>query len=226
VVTPASRKPVVRYMIAHHGLSERAACRLAGVSRTGFRYVVKPSSDDVARERLKELAEKYKAYGYLLLHALLKREGLVVNRKHTYRLYREEGLQVRTKKRKWLYRTRVELPEPTAIYQQWSMDFVADQLINGRRFRVLNVTDNFNRELVGQLVAFSISGERVARFLSQLGETRALRALSWTTALNLPRKLCLNGPKTTALNCSSYNQASRLRMHLSKASTANSETNA
>ena len=174
MVTPASRKPVVCYMIERHGLSERAACRLAGVSRTGFMYVVKPSSDDVARERLKELAEKYKAYGYLLLHALLKREGLVVNRKHTYRLYREEGLQVRTKKRKRLYSTRVELPELTAINQQWSMDIVADQLINGRRFRVLNVTDNFNRELVGRLVAFSISGERVYRFISQLGETRAL----------------------------------------------------
>lgn len=56
------------------------------------------------------------------------------------------------------------------------MDFVSDQLINGRRFRVLNVTDNFNRELVGQLVAFPISGERVARFLSELGETRPLPA--------------------------------------------------
>lgn len=61
-----------------------------------------------------------------------------------------------------------------SVVKAWAMDFVADQLINGRRFRVLNVTDNFNRELVGQLVAFSISGERVARFLSQLGETRAL----------------------------------------------------
>ena len=98
----------------------------------------------------------------------------MVNRKHTYRLYREEGLQVRTKKQKRLCRTRVELPEPTEINQQWSMDFVSDQLINGRRFHVLNVTNNFNRELVGQLVAFSISGERVARFFSQLGETRPL----------------------------------------------------
>ena len=68
----------------------------------------------------------------------------------------------------------VELPGPTTINQQWSMDFVSGQFINGRRFRVLNVTDNVNRKLVGQLVAFSISGERVARFLSQLGETRPL----------------------------------------------------
>ena len=98
-------------MIEHHGISERAACKLAGLSRTAFRYSAKPSSDDTARERLKVLAEKYKAYGYLLLRALLKREGMVVNRKHTYRLYREEGLKVRTKKRKLLYRARVELPE-------------------------------------------------------------------------------------------------------------------
>ena len=66
------------------------------------------------------------------------------------------------------------MPEPTAINPQCSMDFVSDQQINGRRSRVLNVTDNFNRELVGQLVTLSISGERVARFLSQLGETRPL----------------------------------------------------
>ena len=174
MVAPASCKPVLRYIIEHHGISERAACKLAGISRTEFRYTAKPSGDNAARERLKELAEKYKAYGYLLLHALLKREGFVVNRKHTYRLYREEGLQLRTKKRKRLYRMRVELSEPTAINQQWSMDFVADLLINEGRFRVLNVTDNFNRELFGQLIAFSISGERVARFLSQLGETRPL----------------------------------------------------
>ena len=109
-------------MIDHHSISERAACRLAGVSRTAFRYTAKQSSDGVARERLKGLSEQYKAYGYLFLHALLKREGLVVNRKYTYRLYREEGLQVRTKKRKRLYRTRVELPGLTTINQQWSMD--------------------------------------------------------------------------------------------------------
>ena len=126
MVTPASRKPVVRHMMVHQGVSERAACKLAGVSRTAFRYQAKPSTDDAAHERLKKLAEKYKAWGYLLLHALLKKEGLVVNRKHTYRLYREEGLQERTKKRKRLYRTRVELPEPTEINQQWSMDFVSD----------------------------------------------------------------------------------------------------
>lgn len=60
-MTPAWRKPVVRYLIKYHGTSERVACKLAGVSRTAFRYTAKPSSDDAARKRLKELAEQYKA---------------------------------------------------------------------------------------------------------------------------------------------------------------------
>ena len=93
------------------------------------------------RERLKELAAQYSRYGYLMLHGLLKAEGLVVNKKHTYRLYTEEGLQVRTKMRKKLHRPRLVMDLPTRANQRWSMDFVSDQLSNGRRFRVLNIVD-------------------------------------------------------------------------------------
>ena len=103
----------------------------------------------------------------MLLHNLLKQEGLVVNKKRTYRLYTEENLQVRTKKRKKLTRPRLVMDRPTQANQRWSMDFVADQLSNGRRFRVLNIVDDYSREMIGQLVAFSITGDQVARFLSQ-----------------------------------------------------------
>ena len=61
---------------------------------------------------------------------------------------------------------------PNEVKQRWSMDFVADQLANGRRFRVLNVVDDFSRELIGQLVSVSINGNMVSRFLDQLMETR------------------------------------------------------
>lgn len=98
------------------------------------------------------------------------------NKKRTYRIYSEEGLQVRTKKRKKLQRPRIVMEAPGRLNERWSMDFVSDQLCNGRRFRVLNVIDDFNRELIGQLVAVSISGYQVARFLAQLGEARALPA--------------------------------------------------
>ena len=107
-----------------------------------------------------------------MLHGLLKSEGLVVNRKHTYRLYTEEALQVRTKKRKKLTRPRQPTEVPSAPNQRWSTDFVSDQLSSGRRFRVLNVVDDFSIEMVGQLVSVSISGRQVARFLTHLIDQR------------------------------------------------------
>ena len=111
-----------------------------------------------------------------------------MNKKHTYRLYTEERLQVRTKKRKKLQRPRQPMEVPTRVNQRWSMDFVSDQLSNGRRFRVLNVVDDFSREMVGQLVSVSITGAQVARFLSEQLERR-----------DKPRKIiCDNGTEFTS----------------------------
>lgn len=174
MVKPAGKKRAVAYMIKAYRLSERIACRLLNLSRTAYRYQPKEPSDMGLRERMKELAVTYPRYGYLLLHGLLKREGLVQNKKRTYRLYTEESLQVRTKKRKKLQRLRVVTETPSRPNERWSMDFVSDQLSNGRRFRVLNIVDDFNRELIGQLVSLSISGQQVAVFLSQLGYKRGL----------------------------------------------------
>ncbi len=167
-------------------MSERAGCRLLDISRSVVRYQAKPRDDDVLRQRLKELAEKYPRYGCPLLHGMLSLEGLVVNHKRTYRLYNEEGLQVRRKKRKKLVRPRVPMALPTRANQRWSLDFVSDQLAYGRRFRVLNIVDDFTRECVGQLADTSISGARLARFLSELGRP-------------LPRRIVLdNGPELTS----------------------------
>ncbi len=120
------------------------------------------------RQQLKELATVHPRYGYLMLHNILKSRGLVQNKKKTYRLYTEENLQMRTKKRKKLTRPLLNLLAPLKINERWAMDFVSDQLSNGRRFRILNVMDHFNREMVGQLVGFNISGHQVARFLTEL----------------------------------------------------------
>lgn len=91
------------------------------------------------------------------------------NPKRTYRIYSEEGLQVRKKKRKKLTRPRVPMVLPTRADERWSIDFVSDQLANGRRFRVLNIVDDFTRECVGQLIDTSISGARLTRFMDTLG---------------------------------------------------------
>lgn len=187
MVTPAGRKPIVARLIEHFDLSERTACHLVGLSRTAYRYTSRPCGDQALRERLKGLAATHTRYGYLLLHAMLKAEGLVINKKRTYRIYTEEGLQVRTRKRKKLTRPRLPMAVPSAPNQRWSMDFVSDQLSNGRRFRVLNVVDDYSRELLGQLVSVSISGHRVARFLDALALGRRLP----------PLIVCDNGPEFT-----------------------------
>jgi len=175
-------------MVQAHQLSERAACQLAGISRTAYRYQAKPSPDEQLRTRLKQLASEQSAYGYLMLHGLLRAEGLVINKKRTYRIYTEEKLQVRTKKRKKLQRPRQLMEVPSSVNQRWSMDFVSDQLVNSRRFRVLNVVDDYSREMVGQLVSTSISGKQVARFLTQLCAER-----------DSPRKVvCDNGTEFTS----------------------------
>ena len=160
-------------MVEQHQLSERSACKLAGISRTAYRYQAAPSNDGVLRHRLRELASRHNALGYPMLHGMLKSEGLVVNPKRTYRVYREEGLQLRKRRKKKLDRPRQPLAVPLGTNIRWSMDFVSDQLSNGRRFRVLNVKDDYSKELVGQLVAFSITGAMVGRFLDQLIESRS-----------------------------------------------------
>ena len=107
-----------------------------------------------------------------MLHRLLKNEGLVVNKKRTYRLYTQARLQLRTKKRKKLSCLCRVLTVPTAINERWAIDFIHDQLSKGRRFRILNITDDYSRECIGQLVGTSMSGERVAQYLLQLIQCR------------------------------------------------------
>lgn len=86
-----------------------------------------------------------------MLHGLLKAEGLVINKKRTYRVYTEEKLLVRTKKRKKLQRERLPMVVPIYANERWSMDFVSDQLSSGRRFRILNIVDDYTKEMVSHL---------------------------------------------------------------------------
>ena len=132
-----------------------------------------PKNDGALIARLKALGEQYPRYGYLMLHAMLKNEGLVVNRKRTYRVYTQIGMQVRTKRRKKLIRPRIPMVVPSHVNERWSLDFVHDQLTDGRRIRVLNIVDDYSRACVGQLVDTSISGVRVARYLDELLHTRS-----------------------------------------------------
>ena len=107
---------------------------------------------------MKELASANRRYGYLRLHALLRREGLAVHHKRTYRLYSEQGLQVRTRKRRKLpRRDRIAPQVPDRPMQRWSLDFMSDQLADYRRFRILNIVDDHSRFCPGQIVDVSIT---------------------------------------------------------------------
>jgi putative transposase len=103
------------------------------------------------------------------LHILLRREGLTLNRKKTQRLYREEGLTVRRRKgRKRAVGARARTPVPALLNQRWSPDFLHDQMVTGRRSRVLNVVDDLTRECLAAVPDTSISGKRVMRELTEL----------------------------------------------------------
>jgi len=158
------------------GLSERRACRLVGMARTSCRYEPQPlEQEENLKARLRTLAGERRRFGYRRLTVLLRREGWTVNHKRVYRLYRQEGLEVRRRKRKRIGAgERQPLAIPTRPNERWSMDFVADALTDGRRFRSLNIVDDFNRECLAAEVDTSLPGARVVRVLEQLGERRGL----------------------------------------------------
>ena len=127
------------------------------------------------RVRLRDLAAVRVRYGYRRLHVLLRREGWKVNHKLVYRIYKEEGLEVRTKKRrKRVGALRVVLPAARMPKEHWSMDFVSDSLYDGRRFRVLTLVDHFTRESPAIEVGNSIPGKRVVAILERLARTHGL----------------------------------------------------
>jgi putative transposase len=155
--------------------SERRACVIVGLCRSSYRYQAKPNNDAEIRSRLRELAEQRRKFGSPRLHTLLLREGRVINHKRTERLYKEEGLSLRLKKRKKrISHLRVVMDRPERINQHWSMDFVSDSLYNGRRFRVFTIVDDFSRECPALEVDHSLPGQRVTRVLDRIAMTRGL----------------------------------------------------
>lgn len=161
------------WAIEEKGYSQRRACGLVGIDPRVYRYRSTRPDDEELRKRLKELASQRRRFGYRRLHILLKREGVELNWKKLYRLYREERLTVRKRGgRKRALGTRAPMAIPQDPNQRWSLDFVSDTLVDGRRFRILCVIDDFSRECLATVVDNSISGLRVARELDAIAERR------------------------------------------------------
>jgi putative transposase len=165
-------------VITDHGYSERRACRLIGVDRTAFQYRPKRPEDVAVRVRLRELANERRRFGYRRLAVMLRRDGLQMNLKKVYRLYKEERLTVRKRGgRKRALGTRAPMTVPQDANQRWSIDFVQDAIDDGRRFRILNVVDDFTRECLASVLDTSLSGVRVVRELDRLCSLRGRPAM-------------------------------------------------
>ena len=166
----------------------RTAC-LPGHPRSSVRYQPRPRLDQDLSQRLRTLAAERPRFGYRRLHALLRREGQLVNHKRVYRLYRAAELRVSQRRRKRLARTRVA---PTGIgvlpNQRWSLDCMQDTLSSGRRLRTLSVLDTCTREALALAVDTSLPSRAVTRVLDRIiGERQT------------PQSIVLdNGPELTS----------------------------
>lgn len=161
------------WAVREKGYSQRRACGLVGLHPKTYRYASKRSGDEELRTRLRELASQRRRFGYRRLGLMLKRQGIKLNRKKLYRLYKEERLSVRKRGgRKRALGTRAPMAIPQGRNLRWSLDFVADTLVSGRRFRILTLVDDFTRECLGLVVDTSLSGLRVVRELDRIVELR------------------------------------------------------
>lgn len=140
------------------------------VSRSYFYYKPHPRDDRAERKRILEIAETRVRYGIWRIHTLLRREGWLINHKKTHRIYVEEGLSLRRKRRRRRVAAahRTGRVEASRIDECWSMDFVADELFNGRRIRALTVVDNFSRQSPAIQVDHRLRGEDVVTAMTRL----------------------------------------------------------
>ena len=167
-------KDVVVYVTAYHGYSERRACALTRQARSTQR---KPSVRDprtAMRLRMHEIAQTRIRYGYRRVHIMLKREGWSGGRNLVYRLYREEGLVLRSHRprRRKTAVNRAARHRVQGLNEAWSLDFVHDQLSNGQSFRALTIIDVYSREALAIEVGQRLRGQHVVAVLNRLVQQR------------------------------------------------------
>jgi putative transposase len=204
MVTPAVRREAVTQLRVGFEVSERRACAALEVDRSSVRYCSSRPDDGIARARLRELAAVRRRFGYRRLHILMSREGLIMNHKKFRRLYREERLQVRRRGgRKRALGTRAPMAIPQGPNQRWSLDFLSDTLVDGRRFRILAVVDDFTRECLALVADTSLPGLRVVRELDAIIAVRGRPAMCVSD----------NGTELTSIAILRWSQETRVEWH-------------
>ena len=200
---------MVRKTQSAYGVSERRACDVLRHPRATHRYQSVKDDQAVLRSQIKEIAGVHVTWGYQRIWIKLRREGWMVNRKRIYRLYREEGLCVgRHKPRRHRSSvTRPELAKATRANESWSMDFMSDQLFDGRRFRLLTIVDDFTRESLAIEVGSGLRGDDVARVLDRIKTERGA----------LPEKIRVdNGSEFTSKRLDQWAYLNGVRLDFSR----------
>lgn len=148
------------------GISKRRSCTLAGISRSAYDYRPIEKDDAPIVRRLEEISKRHPREGSQKAYKQLRREGLVINHKKVERLWRENGLTVRKKRRQRRRGKGLKRPiTPIRPNHVWAYDFMEDSCIQGRKLRVLNIVDEFTREAIATYVARSIPGKKVIEVL-------------------------------------------------------------
>jgi putative transposase len=161
------------------GLSQRKACRVIGLCRATWQYEPKPESalNKALRVRIREIAAQRRRFGSFRIWQMLVRQGWTINKKRVQRIYVEEKLSLRIKRRiKRAAAVRVPLPKPTAPNQVWSIDFVWDWVQSGRKLKMLTVVDDFTHECLAIEADSGIRARCVTQVLERLIEQRGLVA--------------------------------------------------
>ena len=174
-MTPSRLREVAQQAVQNKGISVRLACAAVGISETCYRYQPKlDAENELIADWLIRLTTNQRNWGFGICFLYLRNvKGFGWNHKRVYRIYRELELNLRIKPKKRLNREKpATLAVPTTINQSWSMDFMHDQLADGRSIRLFNVIDDFNREALGIEVDFSLPAERVIRTLNNIIEWR------------------------------------------------------
>jgi putative transposase len=160
-------------MVTDKRVSVRQACKIVSLPRSVYRYHRKSKNDGSLMEALEELVKKHPTIGFWKCYYRLRRKGYGCNHKRLYRVYKLLKLNVRRKiKRRLPQRVKQPLLVPEALNQAWSMDFMSDSLVDGRRFRLLNIIDDYNRESLWIEIDTSLPSLRVIRVLERLIEMR------------------------------------------------------
>lgn len=180
MVKPATKREVVAYLVSEYPMNIRQACQSLNLERSSYYYHPKRKDDTDVIDCLNQLSERHPSYGFKKMFHSLRNEGFDWNYKKVYRVYKKLGLNILRKRRRRLAsREKQNLEVPEKYNEVWSMDFMSDSLFNSRRFRTLNIIDDYNRELIWIEAGLSIGAMHMTELLEWIvkerGKPKAIR---------------------------------------------------